>query len=186
MEMLVALTLFSLVVTISTDLFFTFQRTSRKTENLENLVASARLMMEQIVREMRQGTIDYRFYADRSILLGAQPIQTTLALRGQDGGQVQFEFSGDTSTLTMRRAGIAESLNSAGILVCQASFSIAPVSNPFEFVAAEGDPRSGQFRTNTQPRVTVFFSLGSTEESCQSNRGEYALQTTISSRQYAR
>lgn len=186
MEMLVALMLFSVVVSISTDLFFTFQRTSRKTEGLEGVVASGRLMMEQISREVRQGTIDYDWYAQQSINLTASPTQEVLTLRNREGSQIQFEFEADQGTLTMRRSGSEESLNSPGIVLRDAHFLIIPTRDPFQFISDQSDARVGQFGTNIQPRVTVLLELRGAAEAGEQNYIEYDLQTTISSRVYER
>ncbi|MBI2552537.1 prepilin-type N-terminal cleavage/methylation domain-containing protein [Candidatus Uhrbacteria bacterium] len=188
MEMLVALTLFSVVVTVTTDLFFTFQRTSRRTENLESVVASGRLMMEQIAREARQGTIDYDWYARQSIDLSARAAQPVLALRDREGGQVQFEFDENLGTLMMsRRGGNPESLNSPDTAVLRnAYFSITPASDPFQFISDQDDPRAGQFGADIQPRVTILLALRTAALRGQQNYLEYDLQTTISSRVYRR
>lgn len=186
MEMLVALTLFSVVVSISTDLFFTFQRTGRKTENLEMLVGNGRLMMEQVSREVRQGMIDYNWYDQQSIDLSAQPTQNVLALLDREGNSIQFNFDADAGTVSMRRFGVEEALNSSGIVVRNAYFSITPTSDPFQFISDTGDSRLGQFGTNIQPRVTALFALRGSASAGQQNYVEYDLQTTISSRVYRR
>src|SRR3989338_5960982 len=97
MEMLMSLAIFSTVVTITTDIFFSYQRTQRKTEDLQKVVSTARFISEAIVREVKEGTIDYG-YADyvRSGDILSNP-QTVLALKDAEGRSVIFRRADSVS-----------------------------------------------------------------------------------------
>lgn len=171
MEMLVALGLFAVVVTIATDLFLTFQRLSRKTESLDQLVANARLITERIVREVKEGTIDYDQYASTSLALP----QNRLDLRNTSNTEVDFVHRDEQLFFN------GEPLTSAAVRVQVAQFTIVPAADPFSF-----NEESGIFASNTQPRVTILLTLNNGRDPGDRDYTRYDVQTTISSRVYAR
>ena len=183
MEMLVSLALFSVVVTISTDLFFTFQRVSRKTESFEHLVSDARLIIEQIAREVREGTIHYSAYPT----LPLNTPQTTLKILDSSAVPVEFAFNAscpDNSEfpcLTIARGGSPERLSGVDTRVINAQFFISPTLDPFNFSAD-----TGNYLADSQPRVTVALSLDNGKDAGDPNYIRYDVQTTISSRVYRR
>src|SRR3989339_895597 len=176
MEMLVALAIFSTVVTITTDIFFSYQRTQRKTEELQKVVSTARFVSEAIVREVKEGTIDYGYtnYVRSGDAL-SNP-QTVLALKDAEGRQVIFSQSGqngcpegsDPCIILTRDSG-SESITPRGVRVNSLQFYISPAQDPYSF-----DIGRGAFMSNAQPRVTVFMSLMDSER-----RTQYDLQTTV-------
>lgn len=180
MEMLVALMLFSVVVTVSTDVFFTFQRASRKTENLETVVASARLIMERIAREAREGAIDYAWYSTQTGIDLSDP-QDSLVIRNRQQEQIQFNFDGQRNALMLDVGGDIENLASSGVNMRNARFSISPHNDPFRF-----DINTGRYAEDAQPRVTVFLSLDNAYPPDHRDYVRYDVQTTISSRVYQR
>ncbi|MDO8505008.1 MAG: type II secretion system protein [bacterium] len=185
MEMLVALSLFSVVVVIATDLFSTFQKISRKTESLQQLTSDARFITETVARYVRENRIDYGAYS--SPLSGAQ---NTLHLIP----------SAQTPTITVGVAddcwdgkktfrcvqvtqgnSIPERFSGADIWVRSLQFYITPAENPFAF-----DLESGDYLSNAQPRVTVFLSLANSKDDTAQNYTKYEVQTTITNRIYTR
>ncbi len=176
METLVALTLFSVVVTIGTDLFFTFQRVSKRTEALENLVSNARFITERFASEVRAGTIDYTRYTT--------PIsgrQTALYLSDTTGSAVDFVYDEDTDVLLLTIPTGSESLVSSGVRLRDVAFYITPGDDPFRFDIVPGD-----FAADIQPRVTIFLSFDNDLAVDNANYTRYDVQTTISSRTYRR
>lgn len=176
METLVALTLFSVVITIGTDLFFTFQRVGKRTEALETLVASARFITERFASEVRAGTIDYTRYA---VPISGQ--QTALYLRDAGGAPVDFVYDEDGDTLSLTIPTGSESLVSSGVRLRDAAFYITPSDDPFRFDLILGD-----FNADIQPRVTVFLSFDNNLAQNDTNYTRYDVQTTITSRTYRR
>ena len=182
-EMLVSLALFSVTVTIATDLFFSFQRVSRKTEALDHLATSARTALELIGREVRDGTVAYARYAGAI----AEP-QTDLYLLNSAQSETHFSYSpcaseeGAVPCLTIARdGGNAEKLTGTDIAVRDAAFYIAPSLDPLRFNAG-----NGAYASNQHPRVTIFLSLDNGLSTNDSNYTRYDAQTTISSRIYRR
>lgn len=193
-EVLVALSLFAVVVTIATDLFLSFQRTSRKTQNLEMVVTNARLVTERIVRELREGSFAYATFMQNNPNADLAQAQTELYIRSNaaveshiyradDSGGVE-NVCPDTQSkpcMTLAVGSATESLTGAGVRVRDARFFIAPTKDPFEFVGA-----TGTFLANAQPRVTMYLSFENTKDPADPNYARYDVQTTISSRIYRR
>lgn len=184
MEMLVALGLFSIVVVIATDVFFTFQKISRKTENLQKLTTDARFIIETIARYGRESSINYSAYA-RPIAL-PQPILAFLG-RTQVPVVIQAENCRDDDEPEFRCITIArgdspsERLSSHEVWVRSLQFYIAPAENPSAF-----DVGSGTYRTDAQPRVTIAISLANNADENTPDYTRYDVQTTITSRIYTR
>lgn len=189
-EVLVALSLFAVVVTIATDLFLSFQRTSRKTQNLELVVTNARLVTERIARELRDGSLVYAQYANVDLaqaqselyIRSNAAVESRIYLADDSGGVANVCPDGQSKPcLALSIAGVTESLTGAGVRVRDARFFIAPTEDPFEFVSA-----TGTFRANAQPRVTMYLSFDNTKDPADPNYARYDVQTTISSRIYRR
>lgn len=71
MELLVAGSIFSIISLVAMTIFINVVRTNRRI-NLENhIYTESHILMEKIVREIRQGTIDYEEYQSRQVLLAA-------------------------------------------------------------------------------------------------------------------
>lgn len=192
METLVALGVFTVVITIATDLFLTFQRVSRKTEGLELLTSGARFAIERIVREVREGVIDYERYDSAGIALSASQSQNVLYMRDNLGNSLAFRFSDCSAQyegndcITLSANGQEEAIVGAAIYVRDARFYIIPPENPFLFVTDPQDERSGQYAGNVQPRVTIFLALDNGRALHAQDYVRYETQTTVSSRSYLR
>ena len=185
MEMLVALGLFAVVVTVATDLFLTFQRVSRKTESLEAMVANARLTVERIAAGVREGHIDYARYAD----LTSTSSERVLYLTNANQESLTFSYanctSGSEAPDCIQLNG-SESLTAANLGVRNAQFVIYPLQDPTHFVTGDGVDRRGQYAADAQPRVTILLSLDNRQSPEDRNYVRYDVQTTISSRAYVR
>lgn len=182
MEMLVALGLFSVVIVIATDVFFTFQKISRKTENLQKLTTDARFIAETIARYARENSINYDagpFSLPQSALALISRTQVPLAIQAadcRDNAEAVFRCV----TLT-RGDSLPERLSSQEIWVRTLQFYIVPAENPAAF-----DLESGAYRTDVQPRVTIVISLANSADENAPNYTRYDVQTTIASRIYTR
>ncbi len=183
MEMLVALGLFSVVVVIATDLFFTFQKISRKTESLQHLTSDARFITETIARYIRENQIDYNAY-----VIPIREIQSVLHLRTSAQDEIEIAASACTSRenldfncVTLKRDETTERLSGSEVWIRAMRFYIAPEKSPFIF-----NVETGEYFSNTQPNVTVFLSIANNADESSENYTKYDVQTTITGRIYAR
>ncbi|MBT3865319.1 prepilin-type N-terminal cleavage/methylation domain-containing protein [Candidatus Peregrinibacteria bacterium] len=62
MEALIASSIFAMIASIAAAFFMNISRTERQSELTNGMYEDARIMMEVIAREVRQGTIDYEEY----------------------------------------------------------------------------------------------------------------------------
>ena len=191
-ETMVALSLFAVVVTISSQIFLSFQRISRKTEGLEKITTNARLLVESMAQEIRGGTVDYAAYGNGP-LLGAQ---SELHLRNSSQASVSFRreetSSGGCESGTVRACVIIsrpvggnprmEQLTDQDIVVRRLQFFIVPFADP----VASYDMSSDTYPVNAQPRVTILLSLDNGKADGAADYARYEVQTTISSRAYWR
>ena len=182
MEMLVALALFSVVVTIGSDLYLTFQKTTRRTEAIQEVLTDSRFIVERMVREIREGTIDYPAYEN-----GISGTESALYLRNSAGERILFahydcDRDGARECIALRiNGGQSEALTSRRVRVQNVAFLITPAEDPFEFEAG-----SGQYASDIQPRVTLVVSIDNNLPSDNREYVQYAIQTTASSRVYRR
>jgi len=183
-ETLVALALFTVVVTVATDVFFMFQKTSRKTENLEKVVSSSKFIIERMAREIRTGTIDYTKYGNQLNYLSSQG---TLYLKNSSDQSVAFYVEddsvacGSSPCFMLEVDGVGENLTGAGLKVKNARFSISPEADPFEL-----DRETGEYLSNKQPMATILLTIENDKQTNNSDYVSYEIQTTISSRVYRR
>lgn len=178
-EMLLALAIFSVVVTVAADLFLAFQKTSRKTENLETVVANTRLVVERIASAVRSGSIDYATYTD----LGGVDSEATngqLYLLDSSDRKMSFTYTDDTIVLTLFN-GNSEALTGDAIRVLDAQFFVLPIQDPFAF-----NTTTGHYLSDNQPRVKISLSLDNNLAENNPDYTRYDVQTTISSRVYKR
>lgn len=191
-ETMVALSLFAVVVTISAQIFLSFQRISRKTEGLEKLTTSARMIVESMAQEIRSGTINYAVYSS-----GELPSTAGLHLLSSSQALVNFVLSSENmpcesgtvgACVLMEREGVSalpgslEQLTGQDINVRQLQFFIFPTTNPF----ANYNANNGTYPSNQQPRVTILLSLDNGRAIGAADYARYDVQTTISSRTYPR
>jgi len=62
MEMVVVLAVFSTTAVMAVDLFLTVTKIQRQTRNTQVAQSDARFVLEAMVKEIRNGTIDYEYY----------------------------------------------------------------------------------------------------------------------------
>lgn len=184
MELLVALGIFAISVGLIADLFLTASRQQARTIVLSKMQGDARLIMETISRELREGTLDFQS--------GATDV---LALETGDGELLRFQriLSGDvtrpcpasvSACLYIARGASDDalawaSLTSAEVNVDTFQFWRAPTEDPNVWDAA-----NGRYRANQQPRVTVHLTLSAAGR--PGERSTIEAQTTVASRMYRR
>ena len=92
-EIIVAVTMFMIVMTIVGVIFTNFFATKRKTEISRMLYEESRTALERIVKEVRRGTIDYEEYWNRFEILSTT--ETDISVYGQNYGDYALQFYRD-------------------------------------------------------------------------------------------
>jgi prepilin-type N-terminal cleavage/methylation domain-containing protein len=179
MELLVALGIFAISVGLIADLFLTASRQQARTVVLSTMHGDARLIMETIARELREGTLDFSS-SDTNVL----------ALITAEGESLRFQrvATGDTdrpcprgapACLFIGRGTDWAPLTSADVTVDAFQFWRTPSADPNVWDAAKG-----QYQSDQQPRVTVHLTLSAAGR--PGERSTIEAQTTVASRAYKR
>ena len=186
MELLVALGIFAMSIGLIADLFLTASRQQARTVVLSRMQGDARLVIETIARELREGTLD----------VGADVPAGILAIRGGDGERIQFRRvasgdetypcpSGVAACVYIGRGARSDAIAWAPLTsgdVSVPAFDVwgAPAVDPNEW-----DATNNQYRADTQPRVTVHVRL-SAVGARSGEASTIEAQTTVESRVYQR
>lgn len=190
LEMLVAVSIFVVLVVAATDIFMMANRSQRKVFDLQAMQASSRFTLDAIVREIRTGTVDYGYYA--GLENGMQNPAEVLALIDSQETPIKFYESDQTNgqycqdeqsrPCLLVEVGSFDPapLSPLGVKVRSANFFVSPEQGPFDFDAAASD-----YSSDKQPTVTVMLSLESVGRKSD-ERTYLDLQTTATSRLYQR
>ena len=182
-EMLVAVSIFTIASLAATDLYIASNRAQRAVRAREKLQNEARVAMEYMAREGRAGVVDYASYG------GGVPIGgNELKLIDREGNSELFKLSsgaGECSPsshpcLLVCDALDCSPLTSKNIFADELKFYIAPLADPFLF-----NPVSGEYAANLAPRITIFFKMRTASNLPEEN-AELTAQTTVTSRAYKR
>lgn len=184
-EVLVALSIFSIVITIASDFFISFQRTQRTTEALQSVSSSARQVMERIVAEVSEHRVDYASYPDAAIPLPGQ----SLILKDDEGSRIFFrqedsevcpdEKSHPCAALSLD-GQVWSALTPRGVRVRALNFYVSPSRDPFFF-----DALSNAYAADAQPIVTVVLDMEG-DGVLGASQSRVTLQTAVESRVYKR
>lgn len=190
MELLVVLTIFSMVVTTATDIFLLTNRSQRKIFGLERTQADARYTLEAIAREVRTGSVDYAYYAGRSTALATPDAE--LALIDATNSPLKFKVSDASNEalcadansrpclLVTVGSGSPSAITPKNVAVRTAKFYVSPGTDPMSYNVA-----TGAYASNVQPHVTIVLVLESRGDRAGEQSVVY-LQTTATSRGYKR
>lgn len=149
MEILVATTIFATVLTIMLVLFNYTLKINRRVEQLRQLSQGTRNFEEYLVREIRNGRIDYGSVNSNCAAVNyASASNSSLALINRAGEKECFYKSGND--LVIGKAGVTDKLNPQNVTLGSVKFLVRPTSDP----AANGPPFPG-----TQPVVTVLMQF---------------------------
>ncbi|MFA5076461.1 MAG: type II secretion system protein [Patescibacteria group bacterium] len=182
-EILVAISLFSLILLVVIDIFSMSQRSERRILTEQKVLAEGQLIMAKITQQVRTRLIEYSPSWPTGI------INHELHLTDDLNSQIYFR-QGDSADLGSGcPAGVVhcvevsfdggaswESLTSDSLEVSKLIFYVYPLEDPFE-MSEEG------YASNIQPRVTIYLELNSTLPDAPDS---LFLQTTASSRVYKR
>ncbi|HSD12131.1 MAG TPA: prepilin-type N-terminal cleavage/methylation domain-containing protein [Patescibacteria group bacterium] len=190
MELLVVLSIFSMVVTTATDIFLLTNRSQRKIFGLERTQADARYTLEAIAREVRTGSIDYAYYAGRGTPLGTPDAE--LALIDATNSPLKFKVSDASNQglcadansrpclLVTVGANSPSAITPKNVAVRTAKFYVGPTVDPMSFSVV-----TGSYASSVQPHVTIVLVLESRGDRAGEQSVVY-LQTTATSRGYKR
>ena len=188
MELLVAVTLFTVSLTMLTDIFLLATRAQRKAFSGSKVISDSRLILGTVSDTMRSAGIDYTYpgYA------AGVPVPTEeLVLRDNFGKQITFRKSSDVFVCPSPESVpcvemvvddgetvASASISSKDVKVIGLDFYVSPTKNPFQLLGES-------YEANQQPLVTVNLALQSTSLNAIEASPLYA-QTSISSRNYER
>ena len=184
MELLVALGIFAISAGLIADLFLTASRQQARTIVLSTMQGDARLIVETIARELREGTLDFQ-----------SGTTDAPALETGDGELLRFQrvLSGNatrpcpasvSACLYIGRGSSEDALvwapfTSAEVNVDAFQFWSTPTEDPNVW-----DEANGRYQSDQQPQVTVHLTLSAAGR--PGERSTIEAQTTVASRVYKR
>lgn len=154
-EVLVAVAVFSITTVMAVNLFIIFVQQQRRTLNQQELQNDARAVMEQVAKDVREGSIDYEYYATTfsgiqqklfTELTSQAANNDCLVLRNAVNEQILYRLNNAiverlalttpvTSTGCSTLAGW-EKISPDILEVANFTFTIAPTEDPFAAQAA--------------------------------------------------
>ncbi|MCD4705934.1 type II secretion system GspH family protein [bacterium] len=184
MEMIVVLAIFTITISIDSDIFITSITAQRKIIIRQKLFSNARYLTELMSRYIKIGTVSYGDFS------GAVPIcGDEIYIRDNDNVKTFFKLCDTTATcaescptgvekcliMSIDEGANWESVTPKGVEVDDLKFYITPLTNPF----IGGGP-------DVQPRVTISLKLKNNSDLSTSYQLETLVQTTVSTRIYDR
>ena len=130
MEILVALSIFSLLVVVIINVFLLALSSQRQASFRQKTLASLRFATETIAQQIRTSEIDYSYYG------GQIPTTPTnaLALIDQNGRKIRYTLASSGINLEIITDGISEKdllTSDEEVAVLDLDFYIAPLTSPF-------------------------------------------------------
>jgi len=185
MELLVVMGVFSLTVAMTSAIFIQTNRAQRRVLALTAAQADLRFALEEIVREVRGGQIDYATYEGSG---GVSVPSDALIIKSAAGSRLKFYAetnpticpNGVAKCLAVDVDGQTQSVTSAGVTLQDLTFFISPQADPFSV-----DAPSGLYKADAQPLVTIALKVR-TAGSKTEDPAVLSAQTTVASRTYAR
>lgn len=187
MEMLVVLTVFSMVAIVVIDIFFTITKAYKSLVATQAVQRDIRFTVQTIVKDIQQGVIDYDYYNSHSLALknnstGEVVAVNTLALIDANGLPVRYKTGTSTKelpTIMVCRGTCTswEQLLSENIQAPLLNFYIVPETNPFAVTGTV---------PNKQPRVTMAVTGQAVSDSIELQQTTFFIQTTVATRTYKR
>ncbi|MBP6943069.1 MAG: prepilin-type N-terminal cleavage/methylation domain-containing protein [Candidatus Buchananbacteria bacterium] len=173
-EVLVALSLFSVLMVVVSGVFINMSRLHQTTVNLQRLQSEGRYIVEKLARDIRTRQLVYPLAAANpqdELHFFSDLNGETLTVRHTDR-----DSDGILDTITYDIDGQTAPLNAADVDIAEVSFFVAPT---------RADQWGEVPISNRQPRVTVRLKLrnhGVRPDYMQT----FEVQTTISSKLYVR
>lgn len=196
MEVIVATSIFAVVITLMLTLFNLTLRIQRKTEALRQVAQTVRNVSEFLVKEIRNGQIDYNIQ-DGQVVVSPVGSCPTATLSGSNAGQTYqlatpdrvgiINIDGDREcivydsvnqkiTLTKENVG-TEDLTPPNVRISFARFIVHPVKDPYTDL-----PNAGSSLVGIQPMVTILLAAQVTLPTGETKSISY--QTSVSTNVY--
>lgn len=180
MEIIVATTLFAIVMTMSMVLFTYTLKINRRVQALREAVQGSRNFVEGLVRDIRNGTVDYSGTIDPTNCPGTYNSAggTYLAIVTLAGDKECFYYPQNQSNpqLYVNKNGVVEQFyGDSGFKLINVMFYVRPATNPFTQVSG--------FFPGIQPSVTMVLGF-STQLSPAEAPFLIPYQTTVSTDVY--
>ena len=192
-EVLVSISVFSMVMTGILDLYMMTSKNQRKMAFMVQVQNDTRTVLRTISDRIKLSTVNYGYYGDDLIADQPVPVLALIAQGSEEviftkcsaeegslcGAEVCFDTNNSSPCVGMRiDNGDWEPLTSKDIKADRLDFYIRPTADPFKF-------EDGVYLSNTQPNVTV--ALGLRNVSVAPGLENLLLsQTTVTSRIYKR
>ncbi|MEK7122615.1 MAG: hypothetical protein AAB855_02040, partial [Patescibacteria group bacterium] len=200
-----AVSIFSVAITVATDVFMRAQRAQRQAAAFEKVQDATRFVMTRISQELLAGRIAYKCYdgsdatcniSDRNATGGGgRIVSDTLAVEGADGtvtlftvrkenhtdyGEVCKKANPSASCLIIVRGNQHERMTPDGIAVQKLAFFITPDKDPLRV-----DTTLNDYPSDVQPKVTIMMTVRGDVPGIREPI-DLSVQTTLSSRIYER
>jgi len=143
-EMIVAISIFVLILLIATNIYFIVNNTQRKVVTMQRIQSDVRYLYEAIAQEIRLGRINYDFYNDNGIDLhpNATEYNTVLAVVNRSGDSVFFRLSSGGDKVQYCEISIDndcdlgddslwQDITPEGVVAEDLRFIITPSADPF-------------------------------------------------------
>ncbi len=194
-EVLVTMAIFSITALMAVNVFLIFVQQQRRALNQQELQNDARAVVEQIAKDLREGSVDYSYY---STFLVGEPKKLFAALTGtgneclvvRDALNTQILYRLNSTTKTIQRmvpiAPVTVACNDASLTTAWDNTDISPpnltVSSFTFFISPSEDPFAAQVAmecgTESPPSFTELNCRWGTicenpdvADTCQNERG---------------
>ena len=146
-EMLIAISIFALVLIVATNIYITINNSQRKVVTMQKIQDDTRFLFEAMAQEIRLGSINYDFYEINSIYLhpdrGGKD-NYILAINSQAGDEIFFRRSGSGSGNKVQYCAVNnlndcdftidslwQNVTPEGVDILDLRFVISPSADPF-------------------------------------------------------
>lgn len=207
-EMLIAVSIFSVIAVMSMDIFIRAQRAQRTASALEKVQDVTRFILTRMAQEFQTGHIDYGYYRASPAPAGTTVSDTaimtkTLALKNSDDTTLLFRkeengICGNTdatspcmamvfdpiTTTSLNGINQSERITPDGYTIQKLAFYITPGKDSLT-VDMTGEPPLNDYPSDLQPRITIMMTVRGTVAGLREPI-TFPIQTTLSSREYVR
>ena len=150
-EMLIAVSIFSLVLVAATNIYLIVNNSQRKVVTLQKIQEDVRFLFEAMAQDIRLSSINYDFYIDNNI--NVHPLRggndnSILALIDQDGTDIFYRLGGtgseiqycevtETNTCSLSNADDWENITPDQVAINYLKFTIVPTADPYQEISPE-------------------------------------------------
>ncbi len=178
-EMLIAISIFSLVLIVATNIYVTINNSQRKVVTMQKIQDDTRFLFEAMAQEIRLGSINYDFYESNGINLHPDPAlggldNYILAIDNQAGEEVFFRRSADSKVLyciindlndcDLSEDALWQSVTPDGVEILDLRFAISPSADPFiettTVSCAINEDCDLGYACNTTDNICEYYSDG--------------------------